>query len=166
MEGHESDDGAENAPDSATGAPDAPRAVICVPMAPGPELSANYHGHWRRQRRAARELREVAYLAARAALDDPSTGAHAFRGRVQPVELSAVIAWDDPRRLRTDPTNLPHLLKAVIDGISDGLWFGQDRHVRLGRVEQERGAGEVRVVLRAVRAIAGPVSGAGEENAG
>lgn len=51
----------------------------------------------------------------------------------------------------------------IADELLDG---GNDRNIRLGRVSQTRGAGEVRVVLRAVRAIEGPESDEREDNAG
>jgi hypothetical protein len=122
-------------------------AVIVVPMLPAPALSANSRAHWRVRAAAARALRECACLATIAALADPATGASAFRGVREPVELSAVIAWSG-RRQAADPTNAPHLLKAAIDGISDALWAGDDRQVHLGRIEQERGDGTVTVTLR------------------
>lgn len=54
-------------------------------------------------------------------------------------------------------------LGVIADELLDG---GNDRNIRLGRVSQTRGAGEVRVVLRAVRAIEGPESDEREDNAG
>jgi hypothetical protein len=117
-------------------------AVVIVRMLPPSEVSPNYHGSWRKKAAAVAEFREQAALATRL-----TTDADSFSGKRDPVTNAFEIAWCCGRK-RLDDDNAKAALKAAIDGISDVLWGGQDRHVRIGKVKQIRGQGTVTMTLR------------------
>jgi hypothetical protein len=120
-------------------------ATIVIRMLPPREVSPNGGWTWRQRREAKAEFRGE---AAKATLYD-SEGVTAFADRFEPVTIDAEIAWCCGRK-RMDDDNAKACLKSAIDGISDVLWRGQDRHVTLGEVKQTRGDGMVIVTLKGV----------------
>lgn len=118
-------------------------AVIVIRMMPPRECSPNGGWTWRERASAKAAFRAE---AAKAALYE-ATGTEAFVFRLDPVTIDAEIAWCCGRK-RLDDDNAKAVLKAAIDGISDVLWGGQDRHVTIGAVKQVRGEGLVRMTLR------------------
>lgn len=116
--------------------------VIEIPMMPPRECSPNWHGHWANKARAVAEFRQQARMSAMVA-----DNTEAWIGFDGPVTLDVEIAWCCGRK-RLDDDNAKASLKAAIDGISDALWSGQDRHVTIGTVLQKRGKGVVRVMMR------------------
>lgn len=121
-------------------------AVIVIRMLPPAEVSPNWHGSWRQKGKAVAEFRAEAAWAVRVAMSD-SHLVTAFCGHFAPVVLDFQIAWCCGRK-RLDDDNAKAALKAAIDGISDVLWGGQDRHVTIGEVKQIRGQGLVTVTLK------------------
>lgn len=120
-------------------------ALIVVPFDPPAACSSNPHAGRREIAAARKMLRMAAGLATLPLAEAEIPWLHDRR----PVVVDAVIGWSTGRKLQ-DQSNLPYLLKAIIDGISDVLWKSQDRHVRIGEVTQchdpdGRGYVEVRV---------------------
>jgi hypothetical protein len=122
-------------------------AVIEIPMVPPVECKPNWRGHWRKKAAAVRMLREAAKLATVDVLNAPGSVLSAFCGYYGLVVMDLEIAWNG-RRSGMDDDNAKASCKAIIDGISDALWESRDAHVHIGRVDQIRGTGEVRVTVR------------------
>jgi Holliday junction resolvase RusA-like endonuclease len=99
-----------------------------VPCVPDADLSPNARVHWRVRARKVKALREFVYYATRG--DAPVVP---FSG---PVVLSVAIGWPKGRK-RHDPTNVPTLLKAVVDGLTDAGWWADDNLVEFGRLSQQ-----------------------------
>ena len=115
--------------------------TITIPMQPPREVSPNFHGSWRRKSRAVAEYRAQCGWAAKTV---PETSSFSDD---RPVVMDFEIRWSGQRK-RLDDDNAKACMKAVIDGVADVLWFGQDRHVTIGSVSQVRGNGEVVVTIR------------------
>lgn len=115
-------------------------------MLPPSVCSPNSTANWRVKRRAAREYRRQAALAAMTVRND--------RGETpelpHEVTMDVVVAWDG-RRQEMDSDNCWAAIKACRDGIADVLLDGDDRGVTLGTLTQIRGNGTTTVTLRGVR---------------
>lgn len=123
-------------------------ASIRMPIVLTREMTPNGRQGWRAHARTVKRLREDARRATVSWLNDPTSGLSAFCGAVtMPTTLDVVIEWPKGRK-RLDDDNAKASLKPVIDGVSDALWGGQDRHVELGTVTQTRGPGELRLTFR------------------
>jgi Holliday junction resolvase RusA-like endonuclease len=99
-----------------------------VPCVPDADLSPNARVHWRVRARKVQALRE--YVRWTTKDDAPSTPL------VGPVVVSISIGWPKGRK-RHDPTNVPTLLKAVVDGLTDAGWWEDDKLVEFGRLSQQ-----------------------------
>lgn len=123
-------------------------AAILIRALPPRECSPNSRAHWSTKAWAASTLRQEAM---KATFHESSDGVLAFADQYDPVRLDIEIAWCCGRRT-LDDDNARASCKAIIDGISDVLWGGQDRHVTIGTVTQTRGAGTVTVRLKGASA--------------
>ena len=112
------------------------------------------HGHYLQKARITKRLRHEAYTATMSFVHDPAwrqRGGWAALGwgdRFTPVVMDVTVAWPKGRKA-WDDDNVKAALKPVLDGISDALWGGEDRHVTLGEVTQTRGSGGLTITLRA-----------------
>lgn len=121
--------------------------TFTIPMQPPRELNPNYHGSWQRKAREVAVYREQCGWAVKVAL---APWRLAEWGGEAPVVMDFAIAWTWHGRT-LDDDNAKACCKSIIDGVSDVLWGGQDRHVRIGSVSQSTGgAGEVVVTIRRV----------------
>jgi len=92
---------------------------ICIPMLPGRELNLNYHGHWSRKAKAAREFREAVGWCAKV------ERRRWLQGHER-AELSITFVVRDARYYK-DPDNAIASLKPAIDGCVDaGVIQGDD----------------------------------------
>jgi hypothetical protein len=121
-------------------------AVVVVPMLPGRACSPNGGWGWRARAAARAELRECARLAAMGSLNANNGPLRHFVGHEGTITLDAEIRWCCGRK-RMDDDNCKAALKGAIDGLSDALWGGEDKHVRMGEVRQSRGDGSVTFLL-------------------
>jgi Holliday junction resolvase RusA-like endonuclease len=99
-----------------------------LPCVPDADLSPNARVHWRVRARKVRALREFVCWSSKA--DAPSVP---LTGK---VVLHVAIGWPKGRK-RHDPTNVPTLLKAVVDGLTDAGWWEDDRLVEFGTLSQQ-----------------------------
>ena len=84
---------------------------IEIPMLPSRFLSPNYHGHWSRRAKAARELRAVAFYCA-------LVERKRWLDYHEKAELSITFVVRDARYYK-DPDNALASLKPAIDGCVD-----------------------------------------------
>lgn len=113
-----------------------------VPAAPDSALMPNRahrRGGWYPRVEAARNLRAVAGLAARASAPP--------RPLIGPVIVDAVIEWP-PRRHTVDFDAAVASLKPVLDGCTDAGWWLDDDQVVGMTVRQTRGEGRILLTAR------------------
>jgi hypothetical protein len=123
-------------------------ARMTMPIVLTREMTPNGRLHWRKKAKLTAQVRGEAKLATQSWLNTPGSGLSAFCGdTTSPVTLDVEIEWPKGRKT-LDDDNAKASLKTIIDGMSDALWFGQDKHVTLGTVKQTRGAGGLRITLR------------------
>lgn len=124
-------------------------ARITMPIILTRELSPNGRAGWRAKASVTKRVREEARRATVSWLNTPGSGLSAFCGATMtPTTLDVVVEWPKGRK-PLDDDNCKASLKAVIDGISDALWDGNDSHVRVGTVNQVRGDGGLAFTFRA-----------------
>ena len=118
------------------------------------EHSPNGRLHHQAKARVVKQLRLDAYLATMSHVNDPlwrqsgGWAALAWGDRGVPVTMDVVVEWPKGRKA-WDTDNLVSACKPVRDGIADAMWGGSDAHVVVGTVTQTRGAGGLRITLRA-----------------
>jgi hypothetical protein len=123
-------------------------ARMTMPIILTREMTPNGRQGWRAHARTVKRLREDARRATVSHMNDERLELYAFCWhRDEPVTLDFEIQWPKGRK-HLDDDNAKASLKPVIDGVSDALWGGEDRHVTLGTVTQTRGAGGLRITLR------------------
>ena len=76
---------------------------------PDKRLSSNYRGHWSKVAKAKAEARQTAWAMAKQFGIGKADGAE------------VIFTYYPPDRRKRDAQNMPHMLKAQIDGLADAL---------------------------------------------
>lgn len=112
--------------------------TIHVPATPPVKLSPNARIGWAQRARLGKPLREAAYLATRAKLNDQAEArrAQAALQAADRIAVGLLICWERGRKPR-DSDNAIASCKQILDGIADGLSVS-DRRFDVRGVQQER----------------------------
>ena len=94
---------------------------VIVPAVPSPDVSPNGRVNWRVKAKAAKELRQIAMLAA-------LPNGKAFGPVTRPCKVSYTIYWPKGAR-KMDPDNAIGSCKALLDGLCDAGVIANDRNV-------------------------------------
>jgi hypothetical protein len=125
-------------------------ATLTMPIILTREMTPNGRQGWRQHAQTVKRLREDARRATVSHMHDGARIPIALiwaNQRNEPVTMDVEVEWPKGRKTM-DEDNIVAALKPVRDGISDALWAGEDKHVRVGSVTQTRGAGGLRITLR------------------
>lgn len=128
--------------------------AVTIPGTPPALVGLNGRAHWAVKARETKRLRQDAYLATLAVVNDARTD-EPFPPDAR-LAVSVIIGWEPGRKRVDEVDNLPSLLKATLDGFADALGRSDARFTPAGidQVRDSEGLGWVRIQAEVIQSAA------------